>query len=129
MVKVWKSVQEYASKIIGDDKASDLVAYLKHCWNGKEMLWKIFWIYAVAVNFALTILFVAPMAATGGRLAESIALLVIAPFVLWSLKSTWVSAENIENPEFKGIPRIYLSVAAKFAVVLMGVNYLLALLG
>jgi hypothetical protein len=127
MTKIWKKVQNYSAKILGDESAKRFVAYLKHCWVGKEVLWKVFWLYGVGVSFLLSILFVAPLSATGGRLAESIALLVISPYMLWVLKSTWASADNIETDEFKGIPKAYLILAAKVCTVLGGMNFFLAL--
>lgn len=127
MTKIWKTVQHYGSKVVGDESAKKLVNYLKHCWAGKEVLWKVFWLYGVLGSFILSTFFVAPMAATGGRLAESIALLVISPYIIWVLKSIWFSAENIGSDEFKGIPKAYLTLAAKACVVLGAVNFFLAL--
>lgn len=129
MVKVWKTVQNIVAKILGEEKAINLVEYLIYCWNGKEMLFKMFWAYLVAVNVVLGLLFVLPISSTGGRLAESIALLIVSPYVVWSVKSTWASVDNIENPDFKGIPRVYLSLAAKIYIVWFVVNFVLALLG
>lgn len=127
MTKIWKKVQHYSSKVLGDESAKRFVAYLKHCWAGKEVLWKVFWLYGVGVSFLLSLLFIAPLAATGGRLAESIALLVISPYMVWILKSTWASSENIEADEFKGIPKAYLTLAAKVCIGLGGLNFFLAL--
>lgn len=129
MTKIWKLVQLYSAKILGEDRAKSFVALLKDGWNGKILLKKIFWIYGAAVSFALSLLFVTPLAMTGGRLGASLALLVISPYVVWVLKSIWVSADNIENDDFKGVPKVYLSLAAKIAVVLCGLNYFLALFG
>mgnify|MGYP003640774700 CR=1 FL=1 len=129
MTKIWKSVQGYSAKLIGEDRAKDFVALLKDCWNGKVLLHKVFWIYGAAVSFVLSVLFVFPMTVTGGRLGQSLALLVISPYVVWVLKSIWASVENIENDEFKGIPKVYLSLAAKVAAVLGGLNFFLALFG
>lgn len=127
MTKIWKTVQLYSARVLGEESAKNFVAHLKTCWAGKEPLWKVFWVYGVAVSFLLSLLFVAPLAATGGRLAESIALLVISPYAVWVLKSIWSSAENIEMDEFKGIPKAYLTLATKVCVVLGGLNFFLAL--
>lgn len=127
MTKIWQNVQFYIAKVLGDDTSSRLVGYLKYCFAGKEVLWKVFWLYGVVGSLGLSMFFVAPLAATGGRLAESIALLVISPYVFWVLKSIWESAENIEKDEFKKIPKAYLTLAAKVFVIFGALNFFLAL--
>lgn len=129
MIKIWKAVQSYSSKVIGEERAKNFVSLLKNCWGGKVMLYKIFWLYGMAISFALSLLFVAPLTATGGRLGKSLALIIIFPYVVWVLKSIWVSVDNIECDDYKGVPKVYLSLAAKIVVIFAGVNYFLALFG
>ena len=127
MTKIWQTFQFYIAKLVGDDASSRLVTYLKYCFTGKEVLWKIFWLYGVVGSLILSMFFVAPLAATGGRLAESIALLVISPYMVWVLKSIWQSAENIEKDDFKGVPKAYLTLAAKICAIFGAINFFLAL--
>ncbi|MAF31292.1 MAG: hypothetical protein VXY83_01925 [Pseudomonadota bacterium] len=123
----WEKVQTLISKILGDETAGKLVTYFVYCWSGQEALWKVFWLYLVLGTFLISSFLVAPLAVTGGRLAESLALLVVLPYFAWAIKATWACAENIETDNFKGVDKVYLTLASKVVAGFVALNYFLAL--
>lgn len=129
MSKVWKFVENYGAKVFGEEKSKNIVKHLKAGWHGEASLFKVFWIYGAAVTASLFVFFITPMTIAGGRLGLSVALILLAPYYVWILGSIWSCAENIELEEFKGIPRVYLTWAAKGVSLFGSLYFFLALFG
>lgn len=65
-------------------------------WRGHEPLWKVFWIYGVALSWSMATLYGALLYARCPWL-QQILLLCLAGYTVWVLIAIWRCAENAEE--------------------------------
>ena len=129
MKAVWSFFKENLIKLLGEERAKPVVEFAKSAWEGKLNLWSVFWIYGLLVPVVLSVLVITPLSAAGGRLGMSIALLLLAPYAVWILKSIWACSANLEDDDFHGVDKVYVTYVAKAYVVMGALQYFLALFG
>ena len=129
MKVIWKFFSEQITRLFGEERAKKIIDFTKKAWNGDVSLWNVFWVYGLAVPIVLSVLVVTPLSAVGGRLGMSLALLAIAPYAVWMLKSIWACSTNLEEEQYHGVEKIYITYIAKAFVVMGSLQYFLALFG
>lgn len=98
------------------------MAFLAHYWYGNGPLWRIFWIYGVAVSFAVA----AVVAVLGLLNWISIPLLIVllvllALYTVWILVSVWRCAENISGWPL-GVDRMVWAWFARWLTIAWAIN-------
>jgi hypothetical protein len=78
-------------------------------WRGQQPLWKVFWLYGVAVSSVLIAIYLFAFLIEGVGLRQ-ILILCFAPYTAWILVSIWRCASNAREP-FWGILARFLTVA------------------
>jgi hypothetical protein len=80
------------AKRIGDFFAAFFSAEIR-AWRGEQPLWKVFWVYGVAVSLALIAIYVTAFFVDRVALRQGL-LVAFAPYTAWILVSVWRCANN-----------------------------------
>jgi hypothetical protein len=78
-------------------------------WRGQQPLWKVFWLYGVAVSGALVAIYVFAFLIEQVVLRQ-ILVLCFAPYTAWILVSIWRCSSNTRE-QFWGMLARFLTVA------------------
>jgi hypothetical protein len=78
-------------------------------WRGRQPLWKVFWLYGVAVSSALIAIYYLAFLADAVALRQ-ILLLCFAPYTAWILVSIWRCSNNAREQYWRMLAR-FLTVA------------------
>jgi len=91
------------------DFAADFFAAEIRAWRGEEPLWKVFWIYGVAVSCSVVAVYIAAFD-DAHVLLRQILLPCFAAYTAWVLVSVWRCADRTEE-KFWGMLARFLTVA------------------
>ena len=78
-------------------------------WRGEQPLWKVFWVYGVAISVTIIALYVVAFY-DGHRALRQVLLPCFAAYTVWILVSVWRSAGNTEEKRWGTLAR-FLTVA------------------
>ena len=78
-------------------------------WRGQQPLWKVFWLYGVAVSGILIAIYLFAFVIDAVALRQ-ILVLCFAPYTAWILVSIWRCSNNVREP-FWGMLARFLTVA------------------
>jgi hypothetical protein len=85
---------------------------VRRYWAGEGPLWKIYWLYGVAVSLALTGFFAAAGLLHWVALPGLVAMLAgLALYTVWIVVSIWRCAENVEGRPFDVDPELWTWLA------------------
>ena len=98
--------------------------FVKNAWNGKEKLWKVFWLAGVLGGLALNILGKI-LTALLGPFGLIIALISV-PYIIWYFVAIWRCAFNADWRGWGYIARIYLLLPLIAIPLVIGGIYLAA---
>ena len=78
-------------------------------WRGQQPLWKVFWLYGVAVSWVLIATYLFAFLAEAVALRQ-ILLLCFIPYTAWILVSIWRCSNNVQQQFWRTLARL-LTVA------------------
>lgn len=91
------------------DFAADFFATEIRAWRGEEPLWKVFWLYGVAVSSGVVGTYIVAFY-DGHVLLRQFLLPCFAAYTFWILVSVWRCADNTKE-KFWGMLARFLTVA------------------
>jgi hypothetical protein len=78
-------------------------------WRGQQPLWKVFWLYGVAVSGALIAIYLLAFVVDAVALRQ-ILVLCFVPYTAWILVSIWRCSNNVREQFWRVVAR-FLTVA------------------
>jgi hypothetical protein len=89
--------------------ATDFFAAEIRAWHGEEPLWKVFWVYGVAISVTIVALYVVAFY-DGHTALRQVLLPCFAAYTAWILVSVWRCASNTKKTLWGTLAR-FLTVA------------------
>ncbi|GIK81450.1 MAG: hypothetical protein H3C55_13400 [Pseudorhodoplanes sp.] len=86
-------------------------------WRGQQPLWRVFWLYGVAVSGALIAVYLFAFLADAVALRQILVLCFI-PYTVWILVSIWRCSDNVREQYWRMLAR-FLTFAWAFNAILI----------
>lgn len=93
--------------------------FVTKCWNGKEKLWVVFWVYGIALNIAGGFFIKPTLENNTNPLINLVLIVVVIILSVWWPQSVWRCADNTSNKAYGILAKFYAAVAFLSAILIL----------